>query len=258
MREMAKFSDYEKKFKYISFRRDAGIIEMAIHKDSGSAQWGFGEGGIHEELGDAFYQVGHDRDNQVVIFTGTGAAFLQDFDFSGFTGPVALTPAFWNRIYKEGKDLIHNLLEIEVPVIGAVNGNAFIHSELIVLSDIVLAAEHARFADKAHFPLGAVPGDGVQTTWSMLLGPNRSRYFLLTGEEIDAPSAQRLGVVAEVLPAASLNARAWALARDIAAKPDLVRRYTRAAITLDIKRRMANELGYSLMLEGLAMVTPAG
>ncbi len=87
---------------------------------------GFGEGGIHEELGEAFYQIAHDNDNQVgAIFTGTGDTFLQDFDFSGFTGPVALTPSFWNQIYKEGKDLIHNLLEIEVPVIGAVNGNAF-------------------------------------------------------------------------------------------------------------------------------------
>lgn len=255
---MATLNEYQGKFKYIRFRREAGILEMAIHKDAGPAQWGFGEGGIHEELGEAFYQVGHDPANQVVIFTGTGDTFLQDFDFSGITGPISITAAFWNRIYKEGKDLIHNLLEIEVPVIGAVNGNAFIHSELIVLSDIVLAAEHTRFADKAHFPLGAVPGDGVQITWSMLLGPNRSRYFLLTGEEIDAASAQRLGVVAEVLPAPDLNARAWALAREIAAKPDLVRRYTRAAITLDIKRRMANELGYSLMLEGLAMVTSPG
>jgi enoyl-CoA hydratase/carnithine racemase len=254
---MAKLNDYQRRFKYIQFRRENGILEMAIHKDSGPAQWGFAEDGIHAELGEAFYEIGHDRDNRVVIFTGTGDIFLQDFDFSGFTGPMAITPAFWDRIYKEGKDLIHNLLEIEVPVIGAVNGNAYIHSELIVLSDIVLAAEHARFADKAHFPLGAVPGDGVQITWAGLLGPNRSRYFLLTGEEIDAHQAKQLGVVAEVLPAATLNQRAWALARELAAKPDLVLRYTRAAITLDLKRRMHNELGYSLVLEGLGMVTPA-
>ena len=254
---MAQFSQYQNRFKFIRFRRENGILEMAIHKEGAAAQWGFGEGGIHEELGEAFYQVAHDRDNRVVIFTGTGDIFLQDFDFSGLTGPIALTPAFWDRIYKEGKDLIHNLLEIEVPVIGAVNGNAFIHSELIVLSDIVLAAEHARFADKAHFPLGAVPGDGVNIVWTSLLGPNRGRYFLLTGEEIDAREAQRLNVVAEVLPSASLSERAWALARELATKPDLVLRYTRAALTLELKRRMSSELGYSLMLEGLAMMTPA-
>jgi enoyl-CoA hydratase/carnithine racemase len=254
---MAKLDEYQKRFKYIRFRREDGILEMAIHKDGGPALWGFAEGGIHEELGEAFYQVGRDRDNRVVIFTGTGGVFLQEFDFGDLTGPMNVTPAFWDRIYKEGKDLIQNLLDIDVPVIGVVNGNAFIHSELIVLSDVVLAAEGARFADKAHFPGNTVPGDGVHIVWSMLLGPNRSRYFLLTGEEIDALEAQRLSVVAEILPAHSLGARAWQLARELAAKPDLVLRHTRAAFTIEFKRRMANDLSHSLLLEGLGAITPA-
>ncbi|HEX7588041.1 MAG TPA: enoyl-CoA hydratase/isomerase family protein [Anaerolineae bacterium] len=255
---MVKFSDYQFKFKYIQFRREDGILEMAIHHGGEHALWGFEDGGIHDELGEAFYQIGRDRENRVVIFTGTGDVFLQEFDFSQISGPMVLTPAFWDRIYKEGKDLIHNLLEIEVPVIGAVNGNAWIHSELVVLSDIVLAAEGASFADKAHFPMGAVPGDGVQLAWSMLIGPNRSRYFFLTGQEIDAHEAQRLGVVAEVLPAASLKARAWTLARELAKKPDLLLRYSRGAMTMDIKRRMAQDLSHGLLYEGLAMMTPAG
>jgi enoyl-CoA hydratase/carnithine racemase len=254
---MARLPEYQNRFKYVRFRREDGILEMAIHKDGGPALWGFGDGAIHEELGEAFYQVGRDRENRVVIFTGTGNVFLQEFDFAGVTGPVSLTPTFWDRIYKEGKDLIQNLIEIEVPVIGAVNGNAFIHSELIVLSDIVLAAEGTRFADKAHFPTNTVPGDGVHIVWSMLLGPNRSRYFLLTAEEIDAREAQRLGVVAEILPAPSLGARAWQLARELATKSDLVLRYTRAAFTLDLKRRFANDLSHGLLLEGLGVIKPA-
>jgi enoyl-CoA hydratase/carnithine racemase len=254
---MAKFAEYQNRFKFIHLRREDGIVEMSIHKDGGPAKWGFASGGLHDELGEAFHLLGHDRDNRVVIFTGTGDVFLQEFDLGDVSGPMTVTPAFWDRIYKEGKDLIHNLLDIEVPVIGAVNGNAFIHSELIALSDIVLAADHARFADKAHFPLSTVPGDGVYIVWSNLLGPNRSRYFLLTGEEIGAEEARRLCVVAEVLPAASLNARAWALARELAAKPDLTLRYTRTVFTADLKRRMTNDLGYGLLLEGLAAITPA-
>jgi enoyl-CoA hydratase/carnithine racemase len=255
---MSKFAEYQNRYKFIRLRREDGILEMTIHKNGASAKWGSWEGAIHDELGQAFYEVGRDRDNRVVIFTGTGDTFLQEFDFEGDGGaPPALTPAFWDRIYKEGKDLLNNLLDIEVPVIGAVNGNAFIHSELLVLSDIVLAAEHARFADKAHFPGGTVPGDGVHIVWSTLIGPNRSRYFLLTGEEIDAQEARRLGVVAEVLPAAALNPRAWTLAREISTKSDLALRYTRAAFTLDLKRRMNNDLGHGLLLEGLAVLSLA-
>jgi enoyl-CoA hydratase/carnithine racemase len=253
---MTRLADYENSFEYVRFRREDGVLEMAIHRDGGTALWDFDDVGIHNELGHAFYAVRQDRENKVVIFTGSGKAFLQEFDWKGDTEPV-ITPAYWDRIYKEGKDLINNLLDIEVPVIGAVNGNAYIHSELPVLCDIVIASDDARFADKAHFPSGVVPGDGVHVVWTMLLGPNRGRYFLFTGQEIDATEAQRLGVVAEVVPRARLMERAWELARSIAQKPEIARRFTRAALTQHIKRRLLDDLGYGLTLEGLAVMTPA-
>jgi enoyl-CoA hydratase/carnithine racemase len=252
---MTRLEDYRHSFKYIRLRREDGVLEMTIHRDGGPALWDFGPTGIHRELGDAFAAIGQDPDNRVVILTGAGEVFLTGFDYEGAEPPSA---AFWDRIYREGKALLNNLLDIEVPVIAAVNGDAFIHAELAVLSDIVLAAEGARFADKAHFPGGTTPGDGVHVVWPMLLGPNRGRYFLLTGEEIDAEEARRIGVVGEVLPRDKLLPRAWALARDIAAKPPLAVRYARIALTYDLKRRMLAELSHGLMLEGMAMLGPRG
>jgi enoyl-CoA hydratase/carnithine racemase len=163
-----------------------------------------------------------------------------------------VTPQFIDKIYKEAKDAAHNLLEIEVPVIGAVNGDAFIHSELILLSDIVVASDQARFADKAHITNNAVPSDGVHIVWPLLLGPNRGRYFLLMGQEIDAQEALRLGVVGEVVPHASVNSRAWEIARYLRTKSPMTLRYSRVALTLDLKRRMQLDLGYGVMLEGMA------
>jgi enoyl-CoA hydratase/carnithine racemase len=252
---MTRLEDYQDSFKYIRIRREGGVLEMTIHRDGGSALWDFGPTGIHRELGDAFLAIGQDPETRVVILTGAGEAFLKEFDYAGAEAPSA---AFWDRIYREGKALLHNLLDIEVPVIAAVNGDAFIHAELAVLSDIVLAAEGVRFADKAHFPGGTVPGDGVHVVWPMLLGPNRGRYFLLTGQEIDAEEALRLGVVGEVLPRDQLLSRAWTLARDIAAKPPLAVRYTRVALIQDLKRRMLSELSHGLMLEGMAALAPRG
>jgi enoyl-CoA hydratase/carnithine racemase len=84
-----------------------------------------------------------------VIMTGTGDAFCAEIDMRGFG---RFTPEMWDHIYKDGKHLLMNLLDIEVPIIAAVNLPALIHSEIAVLSDIVIASENAEFQDTPHFP----------------------------------------------------------------------------------------------------------
>jgi enoyl-CoA hydratase/carnithine racemase len=86
----------------------------------------------------------------------------------------------------------------------------------------------------------------------MLLGINRARYFLLTGESIAAAEALRLGLVNEVLRKEKLLERAWELAKDIAQRPPLTARLFRETMLQPYKRAFANDLGYGLALEGLA------
>jgi len=62
----------------------------------------------------------------------------------------------------------------------------------------VLAADTALFQDAPHFMSGIVPGDGAHVVWPHLLGPNRGRYFLITGQELNARTAFEYGVVNEV------------------------------------------------------------
>ena len=252
---MGIFEDYRDRFKYVGLRREDGVLEVRLRCGDGPAVWTAGHDGLHAELGDAFYQIARDPENHVVILTGTGDEFLTRVDFSG---DGVMDTQTWFRIFKEGKDLLNNLLEIEVPVIGAVNGPAWVHAELATLSDIVIASERATFADKAHAPGGVVPGDGVHIWWQMLLGPNRARHFLLTGAEIDAHEAFRLGFVAEVTPHEQALARAWEVARELRLKPPLMLRYSRAAMTQHIKRRMLDDLGFGLMLEGMGILSLMG
>lgn len=249
---MSRFEDYAQRFANIHLARKDGIVQLSVHSDGSSLKWGALEGSIHTQLGDCFREIARDPEVRVLIITGTGDAFCAEMNMAEM--PIEPMSQGWHRLQREGKDLLMNLLDIEVPVIGAINGPAYIHAEIPVLSDIVLASETTELADLAHFVHGVVPGDGVQVVWPMLLGANRGRYFLLTGQRLDAAQALALGVVAEVLPADKLLARAWELAGQLASKPLHTLRYTRVAFTQPIKRRLLEELGYGLAMEGLATI----
>jgi enoyl-CoA hydratase/carnithine racemase len=246
---MTELADYQNTFTRARLRREDGILEVSLGASPGeSLVW---DEAAHRELPELFGAISRDRGNRVMILTGSGDDFCVRGDGAGWD---VSTPAGWDKIYWEGKALLRSLLDIEVPVISVVNGPARIHAELAVLGDVVLAAETAIFQDAAHFPGGAVPGDGVHVVWPLLLGPNRGRAFLLTGVEISAAEALACGVVAEVLPANRLLERAWEVARRLAQAPDLTLRYTRVVLTEPLRRALAADLGYGLALEGLAAV----
>jgi len=114
-----------------------------------------------------------------------------------------------------------NLLGIEVPVVGAVDGPANSHPEIPIISDIAIASETATFQESPHFISGIVPGDGAHVIWPHVLGANRGQAFLLTGEEIDAATAHDWGAVHELVPVEQLPPRALELASAIAKQPSL-------------------------------------
>jgi enoyl-CoA hydratase/carnithine racemase len=146
------------------------------------------------------------------------------------------------------------LLDIDALVISCINGPALRHPEIPLLADIVLAGEEATIQDSAHFVNRTMPGDGMNVIMPLLMGYNRGRYFLLTGQTMDAQRMLELGLVNEVLPRDALLPRARELAEELIQQNPLVLRYTRLIFTHPLKKALHDVLGYGLALEGLAAI----
>nr|WP_167468399.1 enoyl-CoA hydratase/isomerase family protein [Cupriavidus plantarum] len=236
--------------------RDNGILEMHFHTNGEPLVWNLT---AHREFEQAFLDVGRDRENDVVIMTGTGDAFSGPAIAPGMhQNRNSMTPTIYDPIYWEAKHLLINLLNIEAPVISIINGPAVRHCEIPLLGDIVLASDTALLQDTAHFQGGMVPGDGMHLIMPLLMGRARGHYFLYTGQSISASEAKEMGLVNEVMPAGDLLPRARELAAQMLRQPRLVRRYTRTCLNQELKGRLHDVLGYGLALEGVArMKEPA-
>jgi len=245
--------DYSSRYDTILFERHDGILLMTLHTNGESLRW---EGSAPvDELQDAFDAVGRDTENRVVILTGTGAEFNGPKGSpSSFPGG---TPMGWDSGHFNVRRLLNNLLSLEAPVISAINGPALRHCETPLLCDIVLASETATFQDSGHFINGLVPGDGVNLVLPLVMGINRARYFMLTGQVITAQEALALGMVSEVLPSADLLPRAWDIARELVKQSPLVLRYTKIAFVHTIRQMLVANQGYGLALEALASIQDA-
>lgn len=237
---------YFDQYPTMQFDRDeAGVVVVRLHSDGHEVGYSPQH---HHDWFRSFADIADDRANKVMILTGTGAEFMARM---AWDQPI-LTPRAWDEIYYEGKHLLRRLLDIEVPVIAAVNGPCTVHAELALLSDIVLASETAVFGDMPHIPGGTVCGDGVHIVWQEVLGSTRGRYLLLTGQQLSADDAREMGAVNEVLPPEALLPRALELAHQLALLDPLTLRYSRVAVTHRLKRLIDESLGYGLALEALA------
>ena len=148
--------------------------------------------------------------------------------------------------------MLMNILDIEAPMIAAVNGPVRLHSEYILLADIVLATPTVVFQDKPHFEFGIVPGDGVHLLWQEAIGTIRGRYFILTRQELDARTAKEWGAVNEIVPADKLLPRAREIGEGLASLPPLTTSYTRIALTQRLRRIIDEGVAYGLALEGIS------
>jgi enoyl-CoA hydratase/carnithine racemase len=239
-------ADYFTAYNNLKLTRDANGVLVAEFHNNGepfimTAQ-------AHTEFVDAFYRIGQDRANKIVILTGAGGQFISNVDWSSF-GDVA-DPGVWSQIHDEGLQVLENIANIRVPVIAAIEGRAHIHSDYALLANVIVAAEGATFQDVGHYAVGVVPGDGIFTTWSYRAGAGRAEAFLLNPQPLSARMAHEWGVVAEVVPNGKALSRGRELAELYLKAPEVTRRGTRIHFIQPLNERIVREVGYGLSLEG--------
>lgn len=204
---------------------------------------------MHGELEDVFVDLARDDEVNVVVMTGAGRAFCA----GGDVGEMKTEP--FASIFVRAHRLIHNMLEVEQPIIAALNGDALALGATIALfCDIIYAAENARIGDP-HIRVGLVPGDGGAVIWPLLVGLAKAKELLLTGDMISATEAERIGLINRVVPREELDESVMALARRLASGPSRAIRLTKMALNKRLRDEVNLVLDFSLLGERLTSAT---
>lgn len=237
--------DYFDDYQHLNLTRDdKGVLVVEMHTDGGPIQY---DARDHTDFVEAFYRIGRDVDNKIVILTGN-TDYMAQIDFASIAEHTSTTPEARFEIMDEAMMVMDNLTNIRVPMIAAVEGKAHIHTEYALMADIVLAGESSTFFDFPHFPVGRVPGDGIFITWSHRAGYGRAESFLLGGEPITAQTAYDWGVVAEVVEDGTTVERAKEIAESLLERPEITRRNTRLHFIQPLKERLTQNLAFGLNL----------
>ena len=215
----------------LRFERHGDVLKVII--DNPASELNAVDEALHGDLNRLFGALRNERDARAVLLTGSKRAFCAGGDFTWF--PTLDTVAKLDHLRHDGKQIIWDLLDVEIPIVCALNGHAMgLGASIALLCDTIFMADHARIADP-HVRVGIVAGDGGVAIWPLVLGPALAKRYLLTGDPIDAAEALRLGLVTHVVAATDLAEASMAFATRLAASATLALKYTKMAVNKLVK-----------------------
>ena len=202
---------------------------------------------LHSELTGLFADLREERTARAVLLTGRGRAFSAGGDFNWF--PELRETQRLEHLRHDARHLISDLLDVELPIVAAVNGPAVgLGASIALLCDVIFMGASATIADP-HVRVGLVAGDGGTVIWPLAVGPARAKQYLLTGDALRAEEAERIGLVNAVVPDDELYDTALAFARRLAAGPPLAVRYTKLAVNKLLKDALNTTFDAATALE---------
>ena len=222
-----------------------GVLRVAI--DHPHSELNAVDALLHGEFTRLFRELKREDEARAVLLIGRGRAFSAGGDFAWF--PTLDDLGKLEHLRRDARQMIWDLLDVELPIVAALNGPAVgLGASLALLCDVIFIADTATIADP-HVRVGIVAGDGGAAIWPLAVGPARAKQYLLTGDPLDAAEAERIGLVNRVVPAASLEAEALAFARRLADAAPLAVRYTKQAVNKLVKDALNVAFDTSTALE---------
>ncbi len=221
----------ERQLPTIGIQRTGDVLTAVI--DNPRSDLNTVDGQLHEDLTALFRMLRREDEARVAILTGSGRAFSAGGDFGWF--PTLRDPERLDHLRRDAKQLIWDLVDVEIPIIAAVNGPAVgLGASVALLCDVIFMASDAIISDP-HVRVGLVAGDGGTAIWPLLVGPARAKEYLMTGNPLSAQEAERIGLVNRVFPADRLLPETLAFAEQLARGAPLAIRFTKAAVNKLIK-----------------------
>lgn len=206
---------------------------------------------LHNELERIWIDLAEDDEVNAIVLTGAGRAFCAGGDVKNMASRAGsgegrrrtlVTPA-------GGRRIVENMLDVEQPIIGAINGDAVgLGATIALLCDVTVASNKARFGD-THVRVGIVAGDGGAVIWPLLIGPSRAKEFLMRGNLITGAEGVKIGLVNYAVDPDQVMAKANEIARELADGPTWAIRWTKLAVNKWLKEQANLILDASLAYE---------
>jgi enoyl-CoA hydratase/carnithine racemase len=206
-----------------------------------------------DELRRAILGLKHDADMRAVVITGAGEkSFVAGADINEL---AVQSPASGREHALRGQHVLDLIENMGKPVIAAINGFALGGGcELAMACTLRIASEHAKLG-QPEINLGIIPGYAGTQRLARLVGPGRALELLLTGEQVTAQEAHRLGLVNRVVPAAELMNEAQSLAAALASKAPIAVRYIIDAVNKGMRMTLPEAQVFEATLFGLVAST---
>jgi len=237
-------------YKTVSVDVENGIATITLNLPSTGNAF---DGVMHDELTEALYAVNGDRRVRALILTGAGDNFCAGGDPNYIR---ELTPDDYSEVFLTVRRLIQNLINLDRPIVAAVNGDAVgVGATVALFCDIIVGADDGVIVDPHVMGSGLAAGDGGALMWALQLGLPRAKYHLFTGRPLAMTAAAEAGLINETTSRSSVLARAQEIAREIADGPGPGMRGTKRIFSKIVESIGSSVIEFAAEQERLSIYT---